>query len=362
MWRQIADMRSLELELMYWMPHDAKDAPAIDVPVHVLRADPTPFDGKGRWALRAANLSGRNFYAARGKDYVELKALMQSLSPSALLCYYGEIALRTVDVAHELGIPTIAYIHGDSAPRRNRWYRWSLQRRLRRFTEVVVVNEEERAWVLENGVQPERSHVIPCGAATNLFVPAPERPPGGVRFVMVSRLADEKGCVESIEAFADVAANTRDASLDIFGDGPAHSELVRLVEAHQLTDRVTFRGHVDSATLATLLPRYDVFIQHSHMEAFGVSIAEAMACGLPTVTTGVGGIIDLVVDGSTGFIVAERDVPAMARAMLRLTESAALRQRMGRSARLRAVEEFDATALAGRLEQVVMSACESAVS
>ena len=354
MWRQISTMRSLELHIMYWMPPEVRDIPAIGVPVHVLDADPTPYDGKGRWAFRAANLRGRNFYAARGKEDREIKNLLQSLNPSSLLCYYGEVALRTIDVAHELGIPTIAYFHGDFGFKRNRWYRWSLRRRLRRFAEIIVVTEEERAWMLRAGVPRERIQVIPCGAATNLFLPTSERPPGGVRFVMVSRLADEKGCRESIAAFAEVAANSRDASLDIYGDGPALSELVRLVEAHQLADRVTFHGHVDSATLATTLPRYDVFIQHSlHREGSPVSIAEAMACGLPVVTTSVGGNVDLVIDSATGFIVAERDIPAMAQAMLRLTESAALRERMGRAARIRAVESFDATDMTSRLEQLV---------
>jgi glycosyltransferase involved in cell wall biosynthesis len=354
MWQQISAMTSLEPQIMYWMPPEVRSIPAIDVPVHVLDADPTPYDGKGRWAFRAANLRGRNFYAARGREKRDITNLLQARKPSSLLCYYGEVALRTIDVAYELGIPTIAYFHGGSTLKRNRWYRWSLRRRLRRFAEIIVVGEEERAWMLGAGVPRERIHVIPCGAATNLFLPTPERPPGGVRFVMVSRLVDEKGCRESIAAFAEVAAKSRDASLDIYGDGPALSELVSLVEARQLADRVTFHGHVDRATLATMLPRYDVFIQHSlDVEAFGVSIAEAMACGLPVVATSVGGIVDLVIDGATGFLVAERDIPAMAQAMLRLTESAALRERMGRTARIRVVESFDATGLTSRLEQLV---------
>ena len=354
MWRQISTMPSLNLRIMYWLPPEEDGAPLTSVPVHVLDAKPTPYDGRGRWALRVANLRGRNFYAARGREYREIRRLIQLVDPSSLLCYYGEIALRTVDVAYELGIPTIAYFHGDFGFKRNRWYRWSLKRRLCRFAEIVVVTQEERTWMLRAGVPPERIHVIPCGAPTSLFLPTQERTLGAVRFVMASRLVEDKGCKESIGAFAEVASKRRDVSLDIYGDGPARAELERVVETRQLAGRVTFHGHVDSATLAEALPRCDVFIQHSlEREGSPVSIVEAMSCGLPVVATSVGGNVDLLVDGSTGFIVAERDIHAMAQAMLRLTDSAALREAMGRSARIRAVESLDVAVLTSRLEQLV---------
>jgi glycosyltransferase involved in cell wall biosynthesis len=353
-------MPSLNLRVMYWLPPEEDGAPLTSVPVHVLDAEPTPYDGRGRWALRVANLRGRNFYAARGREYCEIRRLIQSLNPSSLLCYYGEIALRTVDVAYELGIPTIAYFHGDFGFKRNRWYRWSLKRRLCRFAEIVVVTQEERTWMLRAGVPPERIHVIPCGAPTSLFLPTQERTLGAVRFVMASRLVEDKGCKESIAAFAEVASKSRDVSLDIYGDGPTRAELERIVETRQLAGRVTFHGHVDSATLAEALPRCDVFIQHSlEREGSPVSIVEAMSCGLPIVATSVGGNVDLLVDGSTGFIVAERDIPAMAQAMLRLTDSAALRETMGRSARSRAVESLDVAVLTSRLEQLVNRVSES---
>src|SRR4051812_35916589 len=74
MWRQVSTMSSLEAQIMYWMPPGAS-VPAIDVPVHVLNADPTPYDGTGRWAYRAANLRGRNFYAALLQERREIKNL-----------------------------------------------------------------------------------------------------------------------------------------------------------------------------------------------------------------------------------------------------------------------------------------------
>ena len=69
-----------------------------------------------------------------------------------------------------------------------------------------------------------------------------------------SRLVAQKGCVESIAAFAEVAAVHPDASLDVYGDGPARGDLMAEVAVRQLGERVRFHGHVDSATLATDQP------------------------------------------------------------------------------------------------------------
>jgi glycosyltransferase involved in cell wall biosynthesis len=127
-----------------------------------------------------------------------------------------------------------------------------------------------------------------------------------------------------------------------------------LVATLHLSDRVTFHGHVNSAQLAEALPRCDIFIQHSlEREGSPVSIVEAMSCGLPVVATAVGGNVDLVADGSTGFIVAEKDVQTMAQSMARLAESERLRYEFGARARDRAVAFFDATVLTRRLEELV---------
>jgi glycosyltransferase involved in cell wall biosynthesis len=85
-----------------------------------------------------------------------------------------------------------------------------------------------------------------------------------------------------------------------------------------------------------------------------VSIIEAMSCGLPVVATAIGGIVDQVVDGETGFLVAEGDTVAMSRAMLRLVEDAALRARLGANARHRAVESFDSALMTNRLQELIV--------
>jgi D-inositol-3-phosphate glycosyltransferase len=78
----------------------------------------------------------------------------------------------------------------------------------------------------------------------------------------------------------------------------------------------------------------------SHREGFGVACAEAMAYGRPVVASGVGGLLDLVVDGETGLLVPPRDVEALRSALERLLGDAGLRRRMGEAGRQRVRERF----------------------
>jgi glycosyltransferase involved in cell wall biosynthesis len=353
-------MSLLDTRIMCWK-HSGTKCPQIqEGSVHTIGAEPAPYDSKKRWIYRLANLSGGNFYAALGKERHHLKKLIQAVSPSSILCYGGDIALRLLDLAQEIQVPLIAYFHGDFRFIHDRWYRWSLEARNDQFAAVVVVTEQERAWMQEHGVPDRKLHVIPCGAPTSIFLPKNERTCRGVRFVMASRLADEKGCKESILAFANVASHRKDVFLDIYGDGPERQNLERLVETRGLRNIVKFHGYVDEQTLVSALPECDIFIQHSlRREGSPVSTVEAMSCGLPVVATAVGGIVSQVVNGSTGFVVAENDISAMSGAMLQLAGDTALRKALGQNGRKRAVELFDYSLLTARLERVIIDVSQS---
>jgi glycosyltransferase involved in cell wall biosynthesis len=127
-----------------------------------------------------------------------------------------------------------------------------------------------------------------------------------------------------------------------------------MVDELGLASRVVFHGWVEERQLAEILPRHDVFLQHSLDEPFGVSIVEASACGLPVVVTAVGGIVEHVIAGETGLYVPEKDVPAMASAMLQLARSPELRQRLGMAGRERAVNLYNSSLLTRRLEHVLL--------
>lgn len=345
LWRQILGLDDFDVPLMCWERRvPAQGDPLAGNRVHVMQQDPAPYDGRNRWRHRFRNLPGRNFYAATGRDRREIAEVLEREGPDAVLCYCGDVAMRLLPVATRQAIPVIAYLHGDFLFRSNRWYRWSLQRCLRRFASIAVVTGEERTWLVHQGVPASRICVIPCGAPTAIFRPRERVDHEVIQFVMCSRLVAEKGCELTIHAFARVAAAVDRVRLQIFGDGPARPSLERLVDSLGLRELVRFHGYVPEADLAPLLAEYDVFVQHSLVkEGSPVSIAEAMACGLPVVATPVGGIGDQVIDGETGLLVRERDVVAMSAAMQRLALDAELRVRLGRAGRDRAVEAYESS-------------------
>jgi glycosyltransferase involved in cell wall biosynthesis len=106
-----------------------------------------------------------------------------------------------------------------------------------------------------------------------------------------------------------------------------------------LEQQVIFPGHV--AEMAEFHRSIDVFVLPSlDAEGLPVAVLEAMATGLPILTTRAGGASEVVSDGEQGFVVAADDVPALAAALRTLLIDAGLRERMGKSARRRAVEEL----------------------
>ena len=112
--------------------------------------------------------------------------------------------------------------------------------------------------------------------------------------------------------------------------------MAQLVLLRLLHNFFSVIADVEEQRLADVLPSYDVFIQHSlRKEGSPVSIAEAMACGLPVIATPVGGINEQVVEGKTGLLVAEGDVDGMAAAMKKLAFNPQLGQNLGRAGRER---------------------------
>ena len=160
----------------------------------------------------------------------------------------------------------------------------------------------------------------------------------GPRVLFVGRLVYYKGLDILLEAFTKCPG-----TLLVIGRGPLENTLKGMAAALHIRSRVAFLPEVPSDELVAYYHAADVFVLPSteRTEAFGIVQIEAMACGLPVVSTDLPtGVPWVNQDGITGLVVPPRDPDALAAAINRLLDDSALRERMGEEGRRRATEVF----------------------
>ena len=154
-----------------------------------------------------------------------------------------------------------------------------------------------------------RMVTVPNVVDTETFA-APDPPRGHdhpPRLVNVAALAEKKGHVHLLEAMTELD----EATLEVIGDGELRESLERRARELGLGDRVVFAGERPKAKVAERMRAADLFVLPSLAETFGVVLIEAMATGLPSVATRVGGVPE-VLSESTGVLVAPADSGALA--------------------------------------------------
>jgi glycosyltransferase involved in cell wall biosynthesis len=169
--------------------------------------------------------------------------------------------------------------------------------------------------------------------------------------LFVGRLRYYKGLDDLLQALPEIPT----AHLLVVGEGPMHKPWEQLARDLNVADRVTFAGQVDDADLPACYKLGDLFVlpANARAEAFGAVIVEAMAAGLPVISTEVGtGTSWVNLHGATGLIVPPRDAKSLAQAVNHLLFDPAQRMAMGQAARQRAREEFSQAGMIERVEQV----------
>lgn len=194
--------------------------------------------------------------------------------------------------------------------------------------------------VIHNGVDATLFH-----PAADAAEPSGDRP---VRLLAVGRLTAQKGVDVLLDALAQpglaqpglTQPELKPAVLDVVGDGDWRGRLEAQAERLGLAERVNFLGWRDRDALAAVYRGADVFVLPSRDEGMPNVLLEAMASGLPAAASRVAGAEDLVAEGETGFLVPPEDPDALAAALKRLVDDAALRRAMGARARARAENLF----------------------
>ena len=247
-----------------------------------------------------------------------------------------------------------------SAPLTNNWATHLLYRRL--FDMVIVTGGERnrQGLIHRDGIAAERVAAFPIGLDVEHFSPARPRkdirielgiPSGHLLVGIISYLRDYKGHRYFVEAAATVLKEHQGVSFLIVGEGPEEQNIRSQIERLGLGTDIRMLGFRDD--LLEVFRSLDLFVIPTvEGDTIPQALMQALAIGLPVVSTTTGSIPDVVTDGESGFLVAPRDVDALAGRIGQLLAEPALRASMGRLGRQHVEKCYSIDRMVDELERV----------
>jgi glycosyltransferase involved in cell wall biosynthesis len=275
--------------------------------------------------------------------------------PDVVHAHFWMSGLASVLASREVDVPVVQTFHAlgvvkrrhqgaeDSSPPE----RVAIERMVGRNVAAVLATCSDEVFELVRlGVPRTKISVVPCGVDLEKF-----RPDGPVaertaprRLLAVGRLVRRKGFDVAIAALPGLADTelviAGGASADGLSDDPEAIRLRALAERLGVADRVRLLGQVTRAEMPALLRSADIVVCSPWYEPFGIVPLEAMACGVPVVSTAVGGLTDTVVDGLTGLHVPPNRPKALYRTIRSLLGNPQLRSAMASAGRDRACSRY----------------------
>ncbi len=218
-----------------------------------------------------------------------------------------------------------------------------------RFTHrFVCVSKDSAEQMIGQGVPIKKTLVLRNGIDVERF--PFQGPELSGPAVCVARLAPEKGLGVLLDAVAQVVRAQPGFRLEIAGDGPCRESLHQKMQDLKLADHVRFLGQVDD--VPALLARARLFVLPSFSEGISLTVLEALARGLPVLTTAVGGNPEVIESGVNGLLVPPRDDSALAQSLLALGADDSLCHRLGEAGRRRVETHFDVRRMVARYENL----------
>ncbi len=280
----------------------------------------------------------------------ELAARFRQFRPAIVHTHLLHADLYGIPAARRASVPTIVSSRHNDDPFRRRLPMRRLHRWLWSQCQAgIAISEAIRQFCIrEEGVAPGKISTVHYGLdpATVQAPPGARESlraslglPGGTLLVgSVCRLIEQKGLAYGLRGFAQVADDAPDAHYVLAGDGPLRGELEAEARALGLAARIHFLGWRSDAY--AIMTGLDVLLAPSLWEGFGLVFLEAMALGLPIISTRVSAVPEVVADGETGWLVPPGDAGAIAGALRDALQDPAERQARGAAGRHRLDTQF----------------------
>ncbi|HYP46801.1 MAG TPA: glycosyltransferase [Propionibacteriaceae bacterium] len=295
--------------------------------------------------------------------------------PDVVHAHFWMSGLASIRAGARCGVPVVQTFHAlgtvkrrwqgdlDTSPATRidteRWIAGSADR-------IIATCTDEVAELRAMGVTAEGVDVVPCGVDVSLFTPAADEIRAGrsaPRLLIVSRLVPRKGVEDAIRALALTPAAelviVGGPSADRLDNDPEVARLRQVAAECRVAKRVRWTGHLRHDELPAVIRSCDVLLAVPWYEPFGITVLEAMSCGVPVVASAVGGLLDTVVPGVTGVLVHGRDPQSIAAGTGWLLSDEQRRAAMGRAGAERVRNCYSWPRVAERTEQSYRRALEA---
>ena len=227
----------------------------------------------------------------------------------------------------------------------------------RKASKIITLSTTVGQELMEENIEPHRVCTIQNGVDLARFKKIEEKSqlrgklgmPDKKTIVYTGRLSPEKGVDFLIRGFSRLNKKI-DCQLLIIADGPERENIIQLLYHYQLSKSVILMQEADD--VASCLNAADLFVLPSQFEGLSNSLLEAMACGLPVISTRVGGSIDIIEDGINGLLVDVDNEEQLSQAMAKVLCDSLLATRLGEKARETIIEHFDLNEVAKRYTEL----------
>ena len=290
------------------------------------------------WNLRNPNISKFLYISTLPK----LKRIVKEFSPDIIHAHY----------ASSYGIlsyllqfkPSIISVWGSDLydfPNRNYFNKWLLMKAIKSADSVCSTSNAMREIILTD-FKREECYLTPFGVDINKFTP-----------IKANHDSFTVGTIKSIERhngidiIIDAAKilvhdlNLSDIQFLIVGKGELLEKMKEKCRKYNLDKNIRFTGYIPHKDIVKYFQKLSVFVAVSTRESFGVSILEAASCGIPSITSNVGGLPEVNENLKTGYLIEANNGEILSEKIIKLYNNDKLRKEMGKKARKRVLDKFD---------------------
>jgi colanic acid/amylovoran biosynthesis glycosyltransferase len=267
----------------------------------------------------------------------EIEKFLCQHNVSIILGEYLSHSYPFFNIARKLNIPYFAHAHGEDISRDLRDIQW--QKKYLDYNQsagIITINKVSKQRLINIGINTEKINIIPYGVDVSPLSPQKKIPHSKIYCLAVGRMVEKKAPILLLDAFRRANELCSSLHLDYVGNGELLPAVRQYITAFSLENNVTLHGELPNSTVLKLMQKSDIFLQHSitapdsgDEEGLPVAILEAMANGLPVVSTYHAGIPEAVLEGKTGFLVNEGETKLMAEKIIKLANNSELRYDLG---------------------------------